>query len=38
MISVIILPLGILLFYKQYVIVGDTFRNSVVSTVAGVLE
>ncbi len=36
-ISVIILPLGILLFYKQYVIVGDTFRNSVVSTVAGVL-
>src|SRR5699024_7317753 len=29
--------LGILLFYKQYAIVGDTFRNSVVSTVAGVL-
>ena len=36
-ISIIILPLGILLFYKQYAIVGDTFRNSVVSTVAGVL-
>ncbi len=36
-ISIIILPLGIMLFYKQYAIVGDTFRNSVVSTVAGVL-
>lgn len=36
-ISIIILPLGIVLFYKQYQIVGDTFANSVVSTVAAVL-
>ncbi len=31
------MPLGALLFYKQYYIVGDTFRDSVVSMVAGVL-
>lgn len=37
MISIIIVPLGALLFYKQYYIVGDTFRDSVVSMVAGVL-
>lgn len=36
-ISIIIVPLGILLFYKQYYLVGDTIRNSVVSTVAAVL-
>ena len=36
-ISIIILPIGALLFYKQYYIVGDTFRDSVVSMVAGVL-
>lgn len=36
-ISIIIVPLGALLFYKQYYIVGDTFRDSVVSMVAGVL-
>ena len=36
-ISIIIVPLGALLFYKQYYIVGDTFRASVVSMVAGVL-
>ena len=36
-ISSIIVPLGALLFYKQYYIVGDTFRDSVVSMVAGVL-
>ncbi len=36
-ISIIIVPLGALLFYKQCYIVGDTFRDSVVSMVAGVL-
>ena len=36
-ISIIIVPIGALLFYKQYYIVGDTFRDSVVSMVAGVL-
>ena len=36
-ISIIIVQLGALLFYKQYYIVGDTFRDSVVSMVAGVL-
>ena len=36
-ISIIIVPLGALLFYKQYYIVGDSFRDSVVSMVAGVL-
>ena len=36
-ISISIVPLGALLFYKQYYIVGDTFRDSVVSMVAGVL-
>ena len=36
-ISIIIVPLGALLFYKQYYIIGDTFRDSVVSMVAGVL-
>ena len=36
-ISVIIVPLGELLFYKQYYLAGDSFRDSVVSMVAGVL-
>ena len=36
-ISIIIMPLGALLFYKQYYIVGNTFKASVVSMVAGVL-
>ena len=36
-ISIIIVPLGALLFYKQYYIVGNTFKDSVVSMVAGVL-
>ena len=36
-ISIIIIPLGLMLFYKQYVIAGDTIKNSVVSTVAAVL-
>lgn len=36
-ISIIIVPLGALLFYKQFYMVGDSFRDSVVSTVAGVL-
>ncbi len=36
-IGIIIVPLGIALFAKQYYVVGDTFQNSVVSTVAGVL-
>lgn len=36
-ISIIILPLGIMLFYKQFYMVGDSFKNSVVSTVAAVL-
>ena len=37
MISIIIVPLGALLFYKQYYIVENTFKASVVSMVAGVL-
>ncbi len=36
-ISIIIVPLGALLFYKQYYIVENTFKASVVSMVAGVL-
>ena len=36
-ISVIIVPLGALLFYKQYYLAGDSFRDSIVSMVAGVL-
>lgn len=36
-ISIIIVPLGILLFYKQHVIVGDSIRDAVVSTVAAVI-
>lgn len=36
-ISIIIVPLGALLFYKQFYLVGDSFRDSVVSMVAGVL-
>lgn len=36
-ISIIIVPLGALLFYKQYYMVGDSFRDSIVSMVAGVL-
>ncbi|WP_373217676.1 cation-translocating P-type ATPase [Ruminococcus sp. 5_1_39BFAA] len=36
-ISIIIVPLGMLLFYKQYYIVGDNVKDSVVNTVAAVL-
>ena len=36
-ISIIIVPLGALLFYKQYYIVENTLKASVVSMVAGVL-
>lgn len=36
-ISIIIVPLGLVLFYKQYHVTGDTLENSVVSTVAAVL-
>lgn len=36
-ISIIIVPLGALLFYKQYYVVGNTFKDSIVSMVAGVL-
>lgn len=36
-ISIIIVPLGLLLFYKQFYIVGDSVKGSVVSTVAAVL-
>lgn len=36
-ISIIIVPIGALLFYKQHYIIEDTFRDSVVSTVAAVL-
>ena len=36
-ISIIIMPLGALLFYKQYYVVGNTFKDSIVSMVAGVL-
>lgn len=36
-ISIIIIPLGLLLFYKQFYIVGDSVKDSVVSTVAAVL-
>lgn len=36
-ISIIIVPLGILLFYKQFHVVGDSLKDSVVSTVAAVL-
>lgn len=36
-IGIIIVPLGIMLFYKQYYMVGDSIKDSVVSTVAAVL-
>ena len=36
-ISIIIVPLGLWLFYKQFYIVGDSVKDSVVSTVAAVL-
>lgn len=36
-ISIIIVPLGIMLFYKQYYLVGDNFKDSIVSMVAAVL-
>ncbi|MDO4274414.1 MAG: HAD-IC family P-type ATPase [Eubacteriales bacterium] len=36
-ISIIIVPLGILLFYKQFYLVGDNMKDSVVSMVAAVL-
>lgn len=36
-ISVIIVPLGAMLFYKQYMIAGDSLKDSVVSMVAAVL-
>lgn len=36
-ISIIILPLGIMLFYKQFYMVGDNFKDSVVNMVAAVL-
>lgn len=36
-ISIIIVPLGAMLFYKQYMIVGDTMKDSVVNMVAAVL-
>ncbi len=36
-ISIIIVPLGAMLFYKQFYLVGDSLRDSVVSTVAAVL-
>lgn len=36
-ISIIIVPLGAMLFYKQYYIVGDSLKDSVVNMVAAVL-
>ena len=36
-ISIIIVPLGAMLFSKQYMIVGDTLKDSVVNMVAAVL-
>ena len=36
-ISIIIMPLGAMLFYKQYYFVGDSIRDSVVNMVAAVL-
>ena len=36
-ISIIIVPLGAMLFYKQYMIVGDTLKDFVVNMVAAVL-
>ena len=37
MIAIIIVPLGAGVFYKQYVVVHNTFRDAVVNTVASVL-
>ena len=36
-ISIIIVPLGAMLFYKQYYFVGDNIRDSVINMVAAVL-
>ena len=35
-ISIIIVPLGLLLFYKQFYIAGDSVKDSVVSTASGI--
>ncbi len=36
-VSIIIIPMGVALFYKQYFIVGDTFKASILSMTSGVL-
>lgn len=36
-ISIIIVPLGAAVFYKQFVIVGNSFRDAVVNSVASIL-
>ncbi len=36
-ISVIIVPLGAAVFYKQFVVTGNTFRDAVVNSVASIL-
>ena len=33
----LIIPIGIILFYQQYVVVGDTFRESITSMVAAII-
>lgn len=33
----LIIPIGIILFYQQYVVVGDTFRDSITSMVAAII-
>lgn len=36
-VSIIVVPMGALMFYKQYYLTGNTFRDSVVAMVASVL-
>ncbi len=36
-ISIVIIPIGAAVFYKQYVVTGNTFRDAVVNSVASVL-
>ena len=35
--GILIIPIGIILFYQQYVVVGESFRGSVTSMVAAII-
>ena len=37
LVGILIIPIGIILFYQQFVVIGDTFRDSVTSMVAAII-